>query len=92
MLVSYNDVIYILEDAKGRFAYGVDDLGIELHCPLNCLSEKLEPLGFLRINSFTLVNTRFVVGKKGKRLILLKGGSIHKVSRSIWKHFAGMPT
>lgn len=86
MQVDYNDIIYILGNTQSCFVFQLNEIVVELNCSLHCLSEKLEPEGFIQANNFTLINTRFVVNSKSKRFISLKGGSMHKVSRKFRKY------
>lgn len=92
MQVNYKNIVYVVGNNRGCFAYYENNQIAEIEDSLHCLLQKLKEQGFLKINDFTIFNTKYFIGKKPKRQINLKGGSIHKVSRNMWKHFKDLPT
>lgn len=87
MSINYENVIYIVGNFQSCFAFGIDKQVIEMKSSLYHLQQALKEQGFMPVNGFTIINTKYFLSKKDKRLISLKGGSIHKVSRKLWNHF-----
>ena len=78
-------------NAKTCFVFNIEGKISMLKNSLEYIQKNIDFPGFLKINEYTLINTKFYTGKKSGRIISLKGGSIHKVSRNSWKHFKDMP-
>lgn len=89
--INFNTIVFIIGNTQSCFVFGIDDKFLMLRCSLAGIQGMIESPGFLKINEYTLINTKFYASKKPGRLISLKGGSIHKVSRNSWKHFKDMP-
>lgn len=79
--------IFIIENAKCCFAFTQDRRIIKINCSFKTLESELSKDCFLRINDHTIINTKFYVDKQGKKEIIMKDGSIHKVSRQRWNDF-----
>ena len=92
MQVNFNIIVFIIGNTQSCFVFYVDEKFSMLQCSLDGIRKVIDFPDFLKINEYTLINTKFYTGKKPGRLISLKGGSIHKVSRNSWKHFNDMPT
>lgn len=80
-------VIFIVGNGKCCFAFTLNNKIRKIKCSLDVLDSDLSEDCFLRINYYTIINTRFYVGKQGKKEIIMKDGSIHKVSRKQWNGF-----
>ncbi|MGQ1948826.1 LytTR family transcriptional regulator DNA-binding domain-containing protein [Geofilum sp. OHC36d9] len=83
------NILFVVGNAQSCFGFCVDNRVIEMQYSLFQLYDKLKEQDFIRINGYTIINTKYFIDKKQKRHIILKGGSIHKVSRNFWKHFNG---
>jgi DNA-binding LytR/AlgR family response regulator len=79
--------IFFIGNSKCCFAFTLDHRIIKISYSLDVLDSELPKDCFLRINYYTIVNTKFLVHKNEKREIIMKDGSIHKVSRQKWKAF-----
>ncbi|MCG8578795.1 MAG: LytTR family transcriptional regulator DNA-binding domain-containing protein [Bacteroidales bacterium] len=87
MPIDIVNTVYIHGDIHRSYCYG-DDTPVKIvRRSLYSLEKELKQEGFMRINDFTLINTKFRIGTAPGRIITLKGGSKHKVSRQFWKHF-----
>jgi len=84
-MLDYN-TIYIKQEQGGYFAVDIEYNKTRL---ANSSFEELQlnNESFVRINLSTIINTKYFIDKKEKRQILLRGGSVHKVSRRVWKQF-----
>jgi hypothetical protein len=91
MQINYEYIVFVIGNSQDCFAFEVDNHITELKCSLFYIYKKLKGLDFIQINDYTIFNTKYFVDKKSKRQIVLKGGSIHKVSRNSWKLFKMMP-
>jgi len=80
-------VVYIVGNSRGCFAFNKNNKVSQLQQSLDLLDAKLSEVGFLRVNFHTLINTRYYIGKQLKKRIILRDGSVHKVSRQRWKDF-----
>lgn len=80
-------VISIIGNSKCCFALTQNRRIIKIKCSLDMIDSDLSGDCFLRINYHTIINTRFYIGKQGKKEIIMKDGSIHKVSRQRWNDF-----
>ncbi len=85
MQVDYSNVICILGNVQSCFVCETNGTVSQVECSLAELQLKLKESNFIRVNNYTLINTRFVINSKSKRIINLKGGSMHKVSRKFRK-------
>lgn len=85
--VDFNSMEFIIGNAQSCFAFDKDRKFSILKCSLYHLLETIEKPEWLRINDYTLINTKYCLGIKKGRTISLTGGSMHKVSRNCWKHF-----
>lgn len=81
------NILFVVGNTQSCFAFGVDNRVIEMQYSLFQLYDKLKERGFIQINGYTIINTKYFIDKRQKRQIILKGGSIHKVSRNSWKQF-----
>ena len=82
MCVENPNIVFVVGNNQSCFAFGVDNRVVEMQCSLFQLYDKLKEPDFIQINGYTIINTKYFIDKKTKRHIHLKGGSIHKVSRS----------
>ena len=89
--IDFNIIVFIIGKANTCFVFDIDGKNLMLPCSLGDIQKNIDFPGVLKINQFTLINSKFYTGKKPGRLISLKGGSIHKVSRNSWKYFKDMP-
>lgn len=89
--IDFNTIVFIVGNVKGCIVFDIDGEVSMLHKSLENIQKNIDFPGFLRANEFTLINTKYYAGKKPGRIINLKGGSMHKVSRNSWKHFTDMP-
>jgi hypothetical protein len=89
--VDFISIVFIVGNVKSCIAINIDGKVSMLKCSLEDIKKNIDYPGFLRVNEFTLINTKYYTGKRPGRLISLKGGSMHKVSRNSWKHFNDMP-
>jgi hypothetical protein len=80
-------MIFIVGNSKCCFASTQNRRIIKINCSLNILDSNLSEDCFLRINYHTIINTKFYVGKQGRKEIMMKDGSVHKVSRQRWNDF-----
>ncbi len=83
------NILFVVGNTQSCFAFGVDNRVVEIQCSLFQLYGRLKELNFIQINGYTIINTKYFIDKKQKRQIILKGGSMHRVSRNSWKHFYG---
>ncbi len=81
------NIIFVVGNSQRCFAFCVDNRVVEMRYSLFQLYDTLKELDFIKINGYTIINTKYFIDKRQKRQIILKGGSIHKVSRNSWKHF-----
>ncbi|WP_430817890.1 LytTR family DNA-binding domain-containing protein [Carboxylicivirga sp. RSCT41] len=91
MQINTSNTIYILGNVQNCYCIGDKMPHMLLRMPWQSIKEELKQDGFMQINDFTLINTKFIIHIKPGRIIILKGGSIHKVSRKFWKHFRECP-
>lgn len=92
MELDYQDILFIVgNNSKTCFAIMLDKPMVELKYSSLHVYSQLKDLGFIQINSFTIINTKYLVNKGGKRHVILKGGSVHKVSRNKWQNFKDTP-
>jgi hypothetical protein len=89
--VDFNTTVFIVGNVNGCFVFDTEGKVSILQCSLEIIQKNIDFPGFLKVNEFTLINTKFYTGKRPGRIISLKGGSIHKVLRNFWKHFNDMP-
>gem|GEM_PF-4391264 len=80
-------IIFFTGNSKCCFAFTSNHRIMKINCSLDILDSELPKDCFLRINYYTIINTRFFVDKNVKREIVMKDGSVHKVSRQKWKGF-----
>lgn len=90
--INYDEVTFIIGDIKACFVFDVDAHIKKVKSSLYSMYEKVKWYGFVQINDFTLINTKYIKHKQPGRLITLKSGGIHKVSRNSWKYFNNLPT
>jgi len=79
--------VLIIGNTKCCFAFTQDRRIIKINYSFKTLESELSKDCFLRINDHTIINTKFYVDKQGKKEIIMKDGSIHKVSRQRWNDF-----
>lgn len=79
-------IVFIIGNSKCCFAFTSSHRIISIKCSLDVLDSEVSQ-NFLRVNYYTIINTRFFVKKSLKREITMKDGSVHKVSRQKWKGF-----
>lgn len=89
--IDFTTIVFIIGNAKTCFVFNIEGKFSMLKNSLEDIQKNIDFSSFLKINDFTLINTKFYTGKKPGRIISLKGGSMHKVSRNSWKHFKDMP-
>mgnify|MGYP003626594779 CR=1 FL=1 len=80
-------LVFIVGNSKCCFATTQNHRITKIKCSLDMLDSDLSEDCFIRINHHTIINTRFFVGKQGKKEIIMKDGSVHKVSRQRWNNF-----
>ena len=80
-------VIFFTGNSKCCFAFTSNHRIIKINRSLDILDSELSKDCFLRINYCTIINTKFFIRKNGKREVMMKDGSVHKVSRQKWKGF-----
>lgn len=80
-------LVFVIGNSKCCFATMQNQKITKIKCSLDVIDSDLSGNCFLRINYYTIINTRFYVGKQGKKEIILKDGSVHKVSRKRWNDF-----
>lgn len=91
MQINCDTVIFIIGNSQTCFVFGIDNRFSVEQGSVEDIWKTIDSSCFLRINDYTIINSKFYVNKEPGRLIKLKGGSIHKVSRNSWKHFNDMP-
>jgi DNA-binding LytR/AlgR family response regulator len=84
MKFNYDSVIYILGGSDYCFVILNLNEVIRVKASLDELYEEVKNFDFERINMFTIVNTKYIIGFDSKRRIILRGGCIHRVSRKKW--------
>ncbi|WP_421920341.1 hypothetical protein [Marinifilum sp.] len=89
--IDFTTIVFIIGNAQGCFAFDIEEKVSMLQCSIEGVKRNIDFPGFLKINEYTLINSKFYTGKRSGRIISLKGGSMHKVSRNSWKHFKDMP-
>lgn len=87
--MSINTALFIIGGVNNCFIFSHNSEILRVSKPIHELEHGLEQYGFQRINMYTIVNTKYIIKTTSKRCLILKNGSIHKVSRSKWKHMIG---
>lgn len=92
MELNSENIIFVLGNSRDCFGFCIRNHVSEYGYNLTEMLDMLRDFNFVRINRFTIINTKYIEYKISKRCIALKGGSIHKVSRNFWKQFDNTPT
>ncbi|MDC1107021.1 hypothetical protein OAT16_09965 [Prolixibacteraceae bacterium] len=79
-----NDLVYILDCGSYCVSVDIDGVVVKLNNNLANLISNSDSY-YIRINDFTIVNTKYIKNKSEGRTLSLKGGTVHRVSRTSWK-------